>query len=162
MNLRTFRSRTGFTFIELLACLAIIAALASVALPLAELGVKRDKEKELRRSLREIRLALDAYKQVGDEGRILRDVGESGYPPSLNVLVEGVVDQKDPARRRIIFLRRVPRDPFNDDTRAPPERSWGLRSYASTAADPKQGKDVFDVYSLHTGIGINKVPYREW
>lgn len=154
--------RRGFTFIELLATLAIIAALASMAFPMVELTMKRDKEKELRTSLREIRRALDAYKQAGDEGRMVRSAGESGYPPSLSVLVDGVIDQKDPARKKLVFLRRIPRDPFNSDGSVALDQSWGLRSYESPAADPRPGKDVFDIYSLAQGSGLNGVPYREW
>jgi len=165
MNRRVLHGRprtAGFTFIELLASLAIIATLASVAFPMVELSVKRDKEKELRRALREIRLALDAYKQAGDEGRIVRSADESGYPPTLAALVEGVEDQKDPARRRIVFLRRVPRDPFSPDNNLPSDRTWAVRSYFSPASNPQPGRDVFDVYSVDPGIGLNKVPYREW
>lgn len=152
----------GFTFIELLVTLVIVALLASVALPLAEISTQRAREQELRASLREIREALDRYKQAVDEERIPRKVGESGYPPNLQVLVDGVIDAKDPTRGRLRFLRRVPRDPFAADASIPAERTWGHRAYASAPDDPRPGDDVFDVYSLAEGVGLDGLPYREW
>lgn len=152
----------GFTLIEVLVTAAIVALLASMALPLSELTVQRGKEVELRRALREIRDALDAYKRASDEGRIARSPDQSGYPPALYALVEGVPEAKSATGARLIFLRRVPRDPFFDDPTLPPERSWGLRSYESPPADPKPGRDVFDVVSLSERKGLNGIPYREW
>jgi general secretion pathway protein G len=152
----------GFTLIELVITVAIVAILASVAMPLNELVVQRAKEQDLRRSLREIREAIDAYKQASDEGRILKRVGESGYPRKLDELVAGVEDQKSPKKERIYFLRRVPRDPLANDPSLAPIDTWGKRSYASPPDDPKEGEDVFDVFSLSRATGINGRPYREW
>lgn len=153
----------GFTIIELVITVAIVAILASSALPLAELTVKRTKEQELRLALRQIRDAIDEYKQAVDEGRIARKAEESGYPPTLDVLANGVVDAKDPnSKQRIYFLRRVPRDPFSDDPGVAAAATWGKRSYESPPDTPREGKDVFDVYSLATGVGLNGVSYREW
>ena len=152
----------GFTLIELVITVAIVAILASVALPLNELVAQRAKEQDLRRSLREIREAIDAYKDASDEGRILKRVGESGYPRRLADLAEGVEDQKNPKKERIYFLRRVPRDPFAADPNQGPADTWGKRSYASPPNEPAEGEDVFDVYSLSTATGINGRPYREW
>jgi len=152
----------GFTLIELVITVAIVAVLASVALPLNELVAQRAKEQDLRRALREIREAIDAYKEAYDDTRILRRVGESGYPKRLADLAEGVEDQKSPKKERIYFLRRVPRDPFASDPDQAPADTWGKRSYASPPDDPKDGDDVFDVYSLASGKGINGRPYREW
>lgn len=152
----------GFTLIELVITVAIVAILASVALPLNELVVQRAKEQDLRRSLREIREGIDAYKQASDEGRIQKKVGESGYPRRLEDLVEGVEDQKSPKKEKIYFLRRLPRDPFHLDASTPASGTWGLRSYESPPQSPAEGKDVFDVYSLSPATGINGVPYREW
>jgi len=152
----------GFTLIELVITVAIIAVLASVALPLNELTVQRAKEQDLRRALREIRVGLDAYKQASDEGRIVKRVGESGYPKRLEDLMEGVEDQKSPRKDKLYFLRRIPRDPFAADESVGPAESWGKRAYASPPDDPKDGDDVFDVYTLAPGKGLNGRPYREW
>lgn len=153
----------GFTLIELVVTVAILGILVSAALPLAELAVRRAKEQELRQALRQIRSALDEYKRAGDEGRIMRRADESGYPPSLDILVDGVPDAKDPAKKRLVyFLRRVPRDPLADDAALPAARTWGVRSYESPHDAPREGRDVFDVYSVAPGVGLNGVPYRQW
>jgi len=144
----------GFTFIELLIVVAILALLASVALPLAEVTVQRNKEQDLRRSLREIREAIDAYKLAADEGRIERQADKSGYPPTLAALAEGVADKRNPGQT-IYFLRRVPRDPVA-------EGEWGLRSYASPPGTPQPGDDVYDVYSRSADTGLNGVAYKDW
>ncbi|HHV47995.1 MAG TPA: type II secretion system protein [Rhodocyclaceae bacterium] len=159
MILRTRES--GFTFIELMVTLAIMAVLVMVATPMARLSIQRDRERELRVALTEIRDALDAYKRASDQGRIQMRIGESGFPGSLTQLVEGVEDQRSPNRRKLYFLRRLPRDPMADPSMAP-EETWGLRSYASPPDDPSEGEDVFDVYSKSEKIGLNGVPYREW
>jgi general secretion pathway protein G len=148
--------------IELVITVAIVALLASVAVPLHELVVQRGKEQELRRSLRDIREAIDSYKQASDDGRILKRTGESGYPKRLQDLVEGVEDQKTARKERIYFLRRMPRDPFATDAELAAAAAWGKRSYASPPEEPKEGDDVFDVFSLAAGRGINGRPYREW
>ena len=154
--------RRGFTLIELVITVAIVAVLASVALPLNELVVQRGKEGDLRRALREIRDGIDAYKQAFDEGRMVKRAGDSGYPKRLENLVEGVEDQKDPKKSRIYFLRRIPRDPFADDATASAADTWGKRSYASPPDDPREGEDVFDVFTKSTLVGINGRPLREW
>lgn len=146
----------GFTLIELVIAVAIVAVLATAALPLNELVVQRAKEQDLRRALREIRVAIDAYKQAADEGRIVKKADESGYPKRLEDLVQGVEDQKSPRRDKIYFLRRLPPDPLTQDGK------WGLRAYASPPEDPREGDDVFDVFSTASGTGINGRPYREW
>jgi len=156
------RPATGFTLIELVITLAIVALLASVAFPLTDLVVQRSKEHELRRSLREIREGIDAYKQAWDEGRIQKRTGESGYPRKLEDLVEGVEDIRTPKKERIYFMRRLPRDPLSSDSTLSPAESWGKRSYASPPDEPKEGEDVFDVYTRSSGTGINGRPYREW
>ena len=154
--------RRGFTLIELVITVAIVALLASVALPVSELAVQRTKEQELRRTLRQIREAIDLYKQASDEGRIQKSVGDSGYPKKLEDLAEGVDDQKNPKKEKIYFLRRIPRDPLNADPTLSAAATWGKRSYASPPDDPKEGDDVFDVFSTAQGKGINGQPYRDW
>jgi general secretion pathway protein G len=146
----------GFTLIELLVTVAIVALLASIALPLAETTVQRSREAELRRSLRELREAIDAYKRAGDEGRIEKKADRSGFPPTLQALVEGAADVTDPKReKKVYFLRKVPHDPVSGE-------DWGLRSYASAADAPRAGEDVFDVFSVSRAAGLNGVPYKEW
>jgi len=152
----------GFTLIELLITVAIVGLLASIALPLSELAVVRGKESDLRRALREIRTALDAYKRASDEGRIQRSPDQSGYPPTLLALVEGVPDAKSVTGSPIRFLRRLPRDPWHPDTQSPAEATWGLRSYESPHTAPRPGRDVFDVRSLSERNGLNGVPYSNW
>lgn len=155
------RAEDGFTLIELLVTVVIVAILASVAMPLSALNQQRTKEQELRQTLREIRTAIDAYKQAVDEGRVARSLDQSGYPPKLSVLVEGVVDVKSPVSKKIYFLRRIPKDPFAESD-VDAESSWGKRSYDSPPDAPRYGKDVYDIYSLSGRTGLNGVPYREW
>jgi general secretion pathway protein G len=152
----------GFTLIELLITVAIVALLASVALPLAEVTVQRNKEKEFRQTLREIRLAIDAYKRAADEGAIEKAADASGYPPTLATLVEGVKDKRKTDDTKIYFLRRVPPDPFAAEPAAPAAATWGKRCYASPPDEPAEGPDVFDVYSRSATIGLDGRPYRQW
>lgn len=147
---------------ELLVTIVIVGILASAALPMAELVHRRNKEQELQRDLMQIREALDAYKQAADQGHILLTVGESGYPHTLQTLVDGVVDAKSPVGGPLRFLRRVPRNPLFEDMTVPAEDSWGKRSYASSAKDPKEGMDVYDVYPPESDIGLNGISYRDW
>jgi general secretion pathway protein G len=151
----------GFTLVEIIIVLAISGILVSALVPLGELAVQRAKERELRTALREVRTALDTYKRIWDEGRLVRQVGESGYPPSLDILVDGVVDTRSPDKRRIYLLRRLPRDPFADPS-LPAAATWGRRSYESPPESPAEGRDVFDVYSRAPGVGMNGIPYRQW
>ena len=154
--------RAGFTLIELLVTLAILGVLGTLVLPVTQVTVQRRQEQELRRSLREIRQAIDAYKKAYDDGRMVKVVDGNGYPKKLEVLVEGVPDLRSPKHSKIFFLRRVPRDPFNPDASLSDAQTWGKRSYASEADDPREGDDVYDVYSTSAKIGLNDVPYRKW
>lgn len=152
----------GFTLIELLVALAIIGILAGAIFPLAELGVQRHKEQQLRDALQTLRGALDAYRRAVDAGHIERAPQASGYPRTLADLVHGRSDLKHPQGAPLRFLRRIPRDPFYPEATVPAEQTWGLRSYASSAVAPRPGDDVYDVYSLAPGTGLNGLAYREW
>jgi general secretion pathway protein G len=162
-RLRFPRHFAGFTFIELIVTVAIVALLATMVFPMAELAVQRSKERDLREALRQIRGALDAYKKAVDEKKIASEVDSSGYPPNLAILADGVVDAKSPNKdRKIYFLRRIPRDPMNSDPTVSPDASWGRRSYRSPPEAPRDDGDVFDVYSRSPATGLNGVPYRKW
>lgn len=164
-NIKAYK---GFTLIELVVTVAILAILASSALPMVQMSVQRNKENQLRTNLRQIRLALDAYKLATDEGRIKKNIDESGYPPNLSSLVQGVKDEKSADDTKIKFLRNIPLDPMtrvDDDLLAnnnEPISNWGLRSYKSDATNPVSGEDVYDIYSKSEQIGINGVPYAQW
>lgn len=156
------RRAAGFTFVELMMTLAIMGVLVMVAVPMAQVAVQRDKERELRSALLQIREALDAYKRASDQGRLVQKLGESGYPKTLDDLVDGVPDQRSPTKQNIYFLRALPRDPMVADASLKPAETWALRSYASPPDDPAEGEDVFDVHSKSGRQGLNGVPYKQW
>jgi len=138
----------------------MILILASAAMPLARVAVQREKEVELRRALREIRTAIDKYKDAVDQGVIggtnIR-LGSEGYPPTLDVLVEGVTPQNDASGRKLKFLRRIPIDPMTKST------DWGLRSYQDSPDSTSWGgQNVFDVYTKSTGVALDGTKYRDW
>ena len=150
------RSQAGFTLAELVMVAAVMATLALVTLPVAKFTAKRSKEADLRQALREMRSAVDEYKRYSDSGLIQVDLGTEGYPKKLDVLVEGVeiVGQVD---KKLKLLRRIPIDPMTGTD------EWGLRSYQDASdATSWGGEDVYDVYSLSKGTGLNGVPYRKW
>ena len=152
----------GSTLIELLLTLALLATLATVAYPLTALMGKRDRELDLQRSLREIRRAIDSYKEASDDGRIEKSVTDSGYPPSLQTLVDGVTDQTNLQGQKLYFLRRIPRDPLCECPELAAEKTWQLRSYKSSADNPQEGEDVFDVSSRSTRESLNGTLYSQW
>lgn len=159
-ELRQHRAR-GFTLIELLAAAAILGILATVAVPVVQTTMKREKERELLLALRQIRNAIDSYKEATASGRIDSDPNLSGYPPSLQELVIGVPLKDKTSSARIYFLRRIPRDPFAS-TSLPAADTWSTRSYDSSAEAPHPGADVFDVASSSNLTGLNGVLYAEW
>ncbi len=155
-------SAVGFTLIELLVTLAILSVLAVMTVPVAQVTIQRHKEEALRQALHDIRQAIDAYKKAGDEGTIDVNADASGFPPTLSVLVDGVVKSQDIKGKKLFFLRRLPRDPMNDQSDLSDEATWGKRSFDSEASDPREGNDVYDIYSLSDKVGLNGVPYKKW
>ena len=169
-----FRQRKkGFTFVEMLVTLTILSILAAAIIPIAKTAVKREKEIELRRNLRLVREAIDAYKKLADEKLIEVEEDSEGYPPDLETLVKGVevkADQGQPqtamgrptakpsTEKRIVkFLRRIPRDPMTDST------DWGLRSYQDEPdADRWGGENVYDIYTKSLGTALDGTKYRDW
>jgi general secretion pathway protein G len=151
-------SRRGFTLIELIVTVMIVGILAGMAVPLARNEIKREKEAELRQDLRDIRLAIDKFKDASDKGLIQIKLGTEGYPESLKVLVEGVpMTGVAGAEKKLKVLRKIPEDPMTNSV------DWGLRAAQD---DPKSdmwgGQNVFDVYTKSNGIALDGTKYREW
>jgi general secretion pathway protein G len=150
----------GFTFVELVVVTTILLILASTAIPMARVVTQRRKEAELRQALREMRTAIDRFKDAVDQGLIATsevEAGHEGYPPDLDVLVEGVSVVGDASDRELRFLRRVPVDPMTG------EAEWGLRSYLDEPDARSWGGDsVFDVRSLSQGTALDGSQYRDW
>ena len=149
----------GFTYFELLATIIILMILATAVLPTAKVLRKRQKEIELRRALRQVRTAVDGYHDAVRQGKIGGTdvkVGSEGYPPDLDVLVKGV-SQVGKIDVKLKFLRRVPLDPMTG------KAEWGKRCYQDDADDTSWcGENVWDIYSLSTGVGLDGTKYKEW
>lgn len=160
-----FRKICGFTLVELLITLALLSIVALSAMPLAEISSTRAKEQELKRALRHIRVALDQYKSAADLGVIPKGLGESGYPPSLDMLTQplgGAEKGNGTTQLPLILLRDLPRDPFNDDPSLEASQTWSTRSYLSPPEDPQPGADVFDVHTKSPRVGLNGIAYQKW
>lgn len=151
-----FRNSSGVTLIELMVTMAIMAILATAIVPLSRVTYKRSKEIELKQNLRIIRAAIDEYKRLVDEEKIPKEAMSSGYPESLDILVEGV-ELQGPVPVKQKFLRRIPRDPMTDDG------EWGLRSYSDEPdSNMWGGQDVYDVYSKSDETALDGTLYRDW
>lgn len=155
-----WRRGDGYSFIELLVVSALLIILASAAVPMAKVTMQRQREVELRRTLREMRVAIDRHKDAADLGVIGGpdvEAGNAGYPPDLETLVNGVEVLNDEEGRKMRFLRRIPFDPFTRNA------EWGLRSHEDDPDSTRWGgENVYDVYSLSTGIALDGTRYREW
>jgi general secretion pathway protein G len=153
-------AQAGYTFVELVVVSTIIIILASAVMPLAQVTATRHREAELRRALRELRTAIDRYKDAADLGQISPldlKAGAEGYPPDLDTLVDGVSAANDATGRKLRFLRRVPIDPMTQTT------EWGLRSYQDEPDTARWGgQNVFDVYTTHSGTALDGTRYRDW
>jgi general secretion pathway protein G len=161
LGARTRRdSSGGYTFVELLVVVTILLILASAVLPLAQVTSQRQREAELRRSLREVRTAIDKFKDAVDTGQIATtDVkpGSEGYPSDLETLVEGVTAANDATGRKLKYLRRIPSDPMTNSN------EWGLRSYQDKPDSTSWGgQNVFDIYSKSDGTALDGTKYRDW
>lgn len=153
--------RKGFTLVEMLVTLTIVSILALAVLPLAKTAVKREREITLRRNLRMMREAIDAYKKLADEKAFEFDEDTEGYPPDLDTLVEGIEAKMEVDGREVTkvvkFLRRIPRDPMTNSM------DWGLRSYQDDFdSDVWGGENVYDVYTKSPGTALDGTKYREW
>ena len=151
----------GYTFVEILIVTTILLILASAAMPLVQVTAQRQREAELRRALRELRTAIDRYKDAADQGVIAKTeikANSENYPPDLETLVEGVAMANDSTGRKLRFgLRRVPIDPMTNST------EWGLRSYQDEPDASSWGRqNVFDVYTRSEATGLNGTNYRDW
>ncbi|PYX23377.1 MAG: general secretion pathway protein GspG [Acidobacteria bacterium] len=143
----------GFTLIELIVATAILVVLTGLAVPLARVTIKREKEHELRHVLWEMRDAIDRYKDAADRGAFQIKVGTEGYPPDLQTLVDGV----DVGGKKVRFLRRIPNDPMTNST------DWGLRSMQDDpASDSWGGQNIFDVFTKSDGTGLDGTKYKDW
>jgi general secretion pathway protein G len=151
--LKNKRTQRGLTLIELIVAITIMAVLATAALPLAKLTVRREKERELRRDLWEMRDAIDRYKDAADRGLFQIKLGTEGYPPDLDTLVNGV----DIGGKKVRFLRHIPVDPMTG------KNEWGMRSLSDDPdSDSWGGQNVFDVYTKSEGTGIDGTKYKDW
>lgn len=159
---RQIKEERGLTLIELIIVVTIVAILASAVVPLASVSRKRAKELELRNSLRTIRTAIDNYKKAYDDKKMMQEIDRSGYPESLNELVEGVQDVKDPEGKMMYFLRRIPRDPMNPNEFLAPEETWEIRSYEGDPDDFSGGEDVYDIRSSSNETALDGTLYSEW
>lgn len=152
--------KKGFTLVEMLVTLTILAVLAAAIMPLAKIAIKREKEIELRRNLRLIREALDAYKKLADEKKIEIEEGTEGYPPDLETLIKGVElkGEKEESEAEVVkFLRRIPKDPMTNSY------EWGLRSYQDDYdSESWGGENVYDVYTKSRATALDKTRYRDW
>jgi general secretion pathway protein G len=154
------RGEHGFTFLELVIVTAILMILASTIMPMAQVTAQRQREVELRRSLREIRTAIDKFKDAVDQGQIPMtelEPGNEGYPPDLETLVNGVSAANDASGRKLKFLRKIPIDPMTNST------DWGKRAYQDRPDSQSWGgKNVFDVYTTYKGTGLDGTKYQDW
>jgi len=157
---RFSQKNKGFTLVEMIITLTILAILAAAVFPLAKTAVKREKEIELRRNLRIIREAIDAYKKLTDEKKIEVEDDTEGYPPDLETLIEGVelISGKEESETKIMkFLRRIPKDPVTNSY------DWGLRSYQDEPdSDHWGGENVYDVYTKSLGTALDGTKYKDW
>lgn len=158
--MRTIRSQRGYSFVELLVVTTLILILASAVMPLIKVTRQREKEVELRRALREMRLAIDHFKDAADLQMIAATdlkAGAEGYPETLEILVEGVSVTGDATGRKLKFLRRVPVDPTTGS------REWGMRSYQDKADSSSWGgQNVYDVFSKSDGKALDGTKYKDW
>jgi general secretion pathway protein G len=154
------RAVGGYTFVEVMVVTAILLILASAVMPLAQVTSQRQRESELRRELREMRTAVDKFKDAVDQGLIPSTElkpGSEGYPSDLETLVKGVAVAGDASGRKLKFLRRIPNDPLTNST------EWGLRSYQDTPTSTSWGgQNVFDVYSKSDATALDGTKYRDW